>query len=307
MAQSTALLRIGTRGSPLALVQARAVKARLAAALGADENDIELVVIKTSGDTIQDRPLSEEGGKGLFTKEIEEALIEKRVDLAVHSTKDLPTVLPRGLLLAAYLEREDPRDVFISRKAKSLKDLPKGATLGTASLRRQAIAKRLRPDLQVTPLRGNVETRLRKLGEGQVDAMILALAGMKRLGLVAHATRIMETEEFLPAVGQGAIGVEARADDARVRETLARIDHADTSTAVACERAFLAELDGSCKTPIAGHAAVSGDTVQFRGLIARPDGSAAFDIAGTGRSADAATIGADSGRTLKHRAGPGFF
>jgi hydroxymethylbilane synthase len=307
MAQSIAVLRVGTRGSPLALVQARAVAARLAAALGAKEQEIELVVIRTSGDLIQDRPLTEEGGKGLFTKEIEQALLDARVDVAVHSAKDMPTVLPKGLMLAACLEREDPRDVFISRKADSLAELPKGATLGTASLRRQAIAKRLRPDLRVVPLRGNVETRLRKLDEGQVDATILALAGMKRLDLVAHATMIMSAEEFLPAVGQGAIGIEAREGDTRVREWLSRIDHADTSAAVACERAFLAELDGSCRTPIAGHATVSGDTVQFRGLLARPDGSAAHDIAGTGHRKDVVAIGAEAGRDLKHRAGPGFF
>jgi hydroxymethylbilane synthase len=307
MAQSTALFRIGTRGSPLALVQARTVRARLAAALGAKDEEIALVIIRTSGDTIQDRPLAEEGGKGLFTKEIEEALLDRRVDLAVHSAKDMPTISQAGLMLAACLEREDPRDVFISRKARMLAELPHGATLGTASLRRQAIAKRLRPDLQVTPLRGNVETRLRKLDEGHVDATILALAGMKRLGLTEHATRIMTAEEFLPACGQGAIGIEARADDTRVREALARIDDADTSTAVACERAFLAELDGSCKTPIGGHASVSGDAVEFRGLIARPDGKAAHDIAGHGHAKDAVTIGTDAGRELKHRAGPGFF
>jgi hydroxymethylbilane synthase len=307
MAQSTALLRIGTRGSPLALVQARAVRARLAAALGAKDDDIELVIIKTSGDTIQDRPLAEEGGKGLFTKEIEEALLAGRVDLAVHSAKDMPTLSQPGLMLAACLEREDPRDVFISRKAKALNELPRGATLGTASLRRQAIAKRLRPDLNVVPLRGNVETRLRKLDEGQVDATLLALAGLKRLGLAQHATCIMDANEFLPAVGQGAIGIEARADDMRVRDMLARIDHADTSAAVACERAFLAALDGSCKTPIAGHAIVAEDTVEFRGLIARPDGGAAHDIAGHGSRKDAIAIGADAGRELKHRAGPGFF
>ena len=307
MAQSTALLRIGTRGSPLALVQARTVRARLAGALGAKEDDIELVVIRTSGDTIQDRPLAEEGGKGLFTKEIEEALLATKVDLAVHSSKDMPTFSQPGLMLAACLEREDPRDVFISRKAKSIGELPRGATLGTASLRRQAIAMRLRPDLKVTPLRGNVETRLRKLDEGQVDATLLALAGLKRLGLAQHATRIMDVNEFLPAVGQGAIGIEARADDTRVRDMLARIDHADTSAAIACERAFLAALDGSCKTPIAGHATVSGDTIEFRGLIARPDGGAAHDIAGHGSRKDAIVIGADAGRELKHRAGPGFF
>ena len=234
MVQSSAAapLRIGTRGSPLALVQARTVRARLAAALGVDEAAIELVIIRTSGDAIQDRPLAEVGGKGLFTKEIEEALLDGRIDLAVHSAKDMPTVLPPGLMLAACLEREDPRDVFISRKAGSLAELPQGATLGTASLRRQAIAKRARGDLRVVPLRGNVETRLRKLDAGEMDATILALAGMKRLGLTQHATKIMSTDEFLPAVGQGAIGIEARADDARTRETLARINHADTSTAL---------------------------------------------------------------------------
>lgn len=307
MAQSKVSLRIGTRGSPLALVQARAVRSRLAAAAGVSEDAIELIVIRTTGDTIQDRPLAEEGGKGLFTKEIEEALLDGRVDLAVHSAKDMPTVLPEGLVLAACLEREDPRDVFISRKARSLAELPRGASLGTASLRRQAIAKRTRPDLRVTPLRGNVETRLRKLDTGEVDATVLALAGLKRLGLTEHATDIMSADRFLPAVGQGAIGIETREDNKRVRDVLARVDHDDTSTAIACERAFLAALDGSCKTPIGGHATVSGDAVQFRGLIARPDGSAAHDIAGTGKRNDSAIIGAEAGRELKHRAGPGFF
>ena len=307
MAQSTVSLRIGTRGSPLALVQARAVRSRLAAVAGVKEDTIELAVIRTTGDIIQDRTLAEEGGKGLFTKEIEEALLDRRVDIAVHSAKDMPTLLPEGLLLAACLEREDPRDVFISRKARAFSELPPGARLGTTSPRRQAIAKRIRADLEIVPLRGNVETRLRKLDDGDVDATLLALAGLKRLDLVAHATDIMSAEEFLPAVGQGAIGIEARAGDTRIRDLLARIDHAETSTAVACERAFLAALDGSCKTPIAGHATISGDAVQFRGLIARTDGSAAHDIGGTGHRKDAATIGADAGRELKHRVGPGFF
>jgi hydroxymethylbilane synthase len=307
MAQSTASLRIGTRGSPLALVQARMVRSRLAAATAVSEDTIELVIIRTSGDTIQDRSLADEGGKGLFTKEIEEALLDRRVDLAVHSAKDMPTVLPEGLVLAACLEREDPRDVFISHRARSLAELPRGASLGTASLRRQAIARRARPDLRVSPLRGNVETRLRKLEAGFVDATLLALAGLKRLGLVEHATNIMSADEFLPAVGQGAIAIEAREDDKRMSDILAGIDHVDTSTAINCERAFLAALDGSCKTPIAGHATVAGDTVHFRGLIARPDGSAAHDIAGTGSRKDAATIGTEAGRELKHRGGPGFF
>ena len=301
------VLRVGTRGSPLALVQARTVRARLAVALGVSEDAIEIKIIRTSGDAIQDRPLAEVGGKGLFTKEIEEALLDGRIDLAVHSAKDMPTVLPAGLMLAACLEREDPRDVFISHKGKSFAELPQGAVLGTASLRRQAIAMRLRPDLRVVPLRGNVETRLRKLTDGEVDATILALAGLKRLGLVQHATAIMSAEEFLPAVAQGAIGLEARENDQRARDILARIDHADTSTAIACERAFLAELDGSCKTPIAGHATLSGDALQFRGLLARPDGTAAHDIAGAGHRKDAIKIGAEAGHELKRCAGPNFF
>ena len=199
--------------------------ARLAAAAGLEEGAIELVVIRTTGDTIQDRPLAEEGGKGLFTKEIEEALLNRGVDLAVHSAKDMPTVLPDGLVLAACLEREDPRDVFISCKARSLSDLARGASLGTASLRRQAIAKRARPDLRVLPLRGNVETRLRKLDAGEVDATILALAGLKRLGLSDRATVVMSADEFLPAAGQGAIGIETREDNKGVRDILARVDH----------------------------------------------------------------------------------
>ena len=301
------MLRIGTRGSPLALVQARMVQARLAAALGVDVGAIELATIRTSGDVIQDRPLAEEGGKGLFTKEIEEALLDGRIDLAVHSAKDMPTLLPQGLMLAACLEREDARDVFISRKAPSLDALPHGAALGTTSPRRQAIAKRMRPDLRVVPLRGNVETRLRKLDEGQADAIILALAGLKRLGLQAQATKVMSVEEFLPAAAQGAIGIEAREKDSRVRDMLARIDHAETSVAVACERTFLAELDGSCRTPIAGHATLSGRVLHFRGLIVKPDGSAAHETAVAGAIEDAATIGADAGRALRQYAGPGFF
>ena len=308
MTQSgTPILRIGTRGSPLALVQAHSVRAQLALNLGTNKDSIEIVVIRTSGDAIQDRPLSEVGGKGLFTKEIEEALLGNRVDIAVHSAKDMPTMSQPGLTLAACLEREDPRDAFISRSARSLMDLPRGATMGTASLRRQAITMAIRPDLRVVPLRGNVETRLRKLDSGEFDATLLAMAGLKRLGLTEHATHVMSVEEFLPAVAQGAIGLEARTDDKRTRDILARIDHADTSIAVSCERAFLAELDGSCKTPIAGHATLQGNTLHFRGLIARPDGGAAHDIAGNGHLRDAVQIGEEAGRELKHAAGPRFF
>jgi hydroxymethylbilane synthase len=306
MAQS-APLRIGTRGSPLALWQARAVRERLAAVTGRDSETIELKVIKTTGDTIVDRPLAEEGGKGLFTKEIEEALLRGDIDLAVHSAKDMPTILPPGLAIAACLEREDPRDVFISSKAKSIAGLPRGAKVGTASLRRQAIMKRMRPDLDVAPLRGNVETRLRKLDAGEADAIILALAGLRRLGLEMRATTIMSADEFLPAAGQGAIAIETREGDEATRGLLAKVDHADTSIALACERAFLEALDGSCRTPIGAHATVEGAAIHFRGLIARPDGSAAHDTAAMGRRADAAALGAECGHQLRKRAGPGFF
>jgi hydroxymethylbilane synthase len=308
MTQSaTPILRIGTRGSPLALVQARTVAAKLASALGIALDTIELKIIRTTGDAIQDRPLAEEGGKGLFTKEIEEALLDGRIDLAVHSAKDMPTILPPGLMLAACLEREDSRDVFISLKAGSLATLPQGASLGTTSPRRQAIAKRARPDLKIVPMRGNVETRLRKLADGECDATILALAGLKRLGLEGKATKIMSMDEFLPAAGQGAIGIELRESDTRTRDMVARIDHADTLVAVACERAFLAVLDGSCKTPISAHTTVTGSAINFRGLIARPDGSAAHDITGGGSRTDAIKIGTEAGRELKRQAGPSFF
>ena len=308
MAQSSGIiLRLGTRGSPLALAQARMVRQALAKAHGLDPERIALEVIRTSGDRIQDRPLAEVGGKGLFTKEIEEALAAGAIDLAVHSSKDMPTVLPPGLVLSAFLEREDPRDVFISRKAKSIAELPRGATVGTASLRRQAMVKRRRPDLTIVPLRGNVETRLRKLDDGVADATLLALAGLKRLGLADAATAILDVDEFLPAVGQGAIGIETRADDTRTREMLDSINHADTFSALAAERAFLAVLDGSCRTPIGGHATVSGGRLRFRGMIVKPDGSEAFEATREGDVREAEKLGADAGGELKGRAGPDFF
>jgi hydroxymethylbilane synthase len=302
----TSVLRIGSRGSPLALVQAREVQSRLAAACGLPAARIAIKTIRTSGDLIPG-PLAEAGGKGLFTKEIEEVLLAGAIDLAVHSSKDMPAVLPAGLMLSAFLPREDARDAFVSRKAEKLQDLPNGAVVGTASPRRQALVKRLRPDLVIVPLRGNVETRLRKIEAGDADATVLALAGLKRLGLAAAARAIFDIEEFLPAVGQGAIGIETRADDSRTRALLAAIDDPDTATALAAERAFLAVLDGTCRTPIAGHARVSGDTLRFRGLIAKIDGSEALEVLREGRRADAATLGADAGRELKGRAGPGFF
>jgi hydroxymethylbilane synthase len=309
MAQSLGrpLLRIGTRGSPLALAQAGELRARLAAANGLEEACIGVEVIRTTGDRIQDRPLAEAGGKGLFTKEIEEALLAGEVDLAVHSAKDLPTWLPDGLALVGCLPREDVRDVFVSRKAATIAQLPQGAVVGTASLRRQALVKRLRPDLRVVPFRGNVDTRLRKLDEGVVDATLLALAGLKRLGRTDVATMLLSAHEFPPAVGQGAIAVEARAADVRTRQLVQAVDHADTSVALTTERAFLAALDGSCRTPIAGWAQVEGDRLTFRGLIIRPDGSEVRETTRTGSLAEAAALGADAGRELKRSAPADFF
>ncbi len=307
MAQSSIVLRIGTRGSPLALAQAHEVRRRLAAAHGFDESAVEIVVIRTTGDMIQDRPLSEAGGKGLFTKEIEQALLAGSVDVAVHSSKDVPTYLPDGLTMTAYLPREDVRDAFISTKARTFAELPAGAVVGTASLRRQALAKRLRPDLSVVPLRGNVQTRLKKLAAGEVDATLLAVAGLNRLGMAQEATSILPEDDFLPAVGQGAIGLETRADDTRTRNMLAPVNHADTATALDAERAFLAVLDGSCRTPIAGHATVSGEGIRFRGLVLRPDGSEAYETSRNGSRSVAAALGTDAGRELKSRLPADFF
>jgi hydroxymethylbilane synthase len=305
--QEPPILRIGSRGSPLALAQAREVKLHLAALAGLDDDRIEVKVIRTTGDAIQDRPLAAAGGKGLFTKEIEEALLSGVIDLAVHSTKDMPTVLPPGLVLAGFLPREDARDAFVSRKAPGLDALPEGAVVGTASLRRQAMVKRRRPDLDVVTLRGNVETRLRKLDASEADATVLAVAGLKRLGLLSAVTAILEADEFLPAVGQGAIGMETRANDDARRALVAAIADADTATAIAAERAFLGVLDGSCRTPIGGHARLSGDTIRFRGMIIRPDGTEAFEVFREGHRDDAAKLGADAGRELKERGGAGFF
>jgi len=310
MAQSssgTSILRIGSRGSPLALVQAREALRRLSAACGLAADEIEIKIIRTTGDAIQDRPLAEAGGKGLFTREIEEALLSGTIDLAVHSSKDMPTVLPPGLVLAAFLPREDARDAFVSRKAKTLRELPQGAVVGTASPRRQALVKRLRPDLSVVPLRGNVETRLRKLEAGEADATLLAIAGLKRLGLLSAATAVLGIDEFLPAVGQGAIGIETRADDGATRALVAKVSDADTATALAAERAFLAVLDGSCRTPIGGHAHVREGVVRFRGIIVKPDGSEAFEVLREGSRDEAAALGADAGGELKARAGADFF
>jgi hydroxymethylbilane synthase len=303
----TSILRIGSRGSPLALAQAREVKARLAAAAGLDPARIEVKIFRTTGDAVIDRPLADAGGKGLFTKEIEEALLAGAIDLAVHSSKDLPTFLPAGLEIAGFLPREDARDVFISRQAKTLADLPPGARVGTASPRRQAMIKRIRPDVSVVMLRGNVETRLRKLDSGEVDATLLAAAGLKRLGLLSAATAILDVDYFLPAVGQGAIAIETRTDDQKTRNLVTLVNDADTATALTAERAFLAILDGSCRTPIGGHAQVSGASVRFRGMILKPDGSDALEVMREGSPALAAELGADAGRELRNRAPADFF
>jgi hydroxymethylbilane synthase len=301
------LATIGTRGSPLAQAQAHEVRDRLARAHEVAPERIAIRTIRTSGDAIQDRPLFEVGGMGLFTKEIEEALLAGSIDLAVHSSKDVPTFLPDATWLPAFLPREDVRDAFISPRAGSLNDLPAGSIVGTASLRRQAMVLRLRPDLKVSVIRGNVETRLRKLATGEADATLLALAGMKRLGLQDKATRILETEEFLPAVGQGAIAIESRRDDDRINTFVKAIGDPDAEVALTAERSFLALLDGSCRTPIGGHCRVNGDRIHFRGLIISPDGKESFETTRDGARADAAALGADAAHELRERAGEKFF
>jgi hydroxymethylbilane synthase len=295
---------IGTRASPLALAQAEETRARLAATVGLAPEALPLLPLTTTGDKIQDRALSEAGGKGLFTKELDAALFAGSADLTVHSAKDLPTELPEGLVVAGYLPREDVRDVFISRRADSLMSLPAGAVVGSASLRRQAQILRARPDLKVTLLRGNVATRLARLDEGRVDATLLALAGLKRLGKADVVTAILDTDAFLPAVGQGAIALVARADDTAVLAAAASIADHDTGIALAAERAFLKVLDGSCRTPIAGHATVNGGRLRFRGLLLAPDGSRSVAVAREGAAGDAAALGEDAGRAVINEAGP---
>ena len=298
-------LRIGTRGSPLALAQAHEVRGRLMAAHGLPEAAFEIVVIRTTGDRVQDRPLSELGGKGLFTREIEEALTGGRIDIAVHSMKDMPTLQPEGLAITCCLPREDPRDALVG--AARLADLPAGSVVGTSSLRRRAQVLLARPDLGVVEFRGSVETRLRKLGEGVAAATFLAMAGLRRLGLDAVPRAPLAPEEMLPAVAQGIVGIEQRIGDERVAALLAPIHDAATGVRFAAERAFLAGLDGSCQTPIAGLAELSGDRLTFRGEILRPDGSERLDHALAGGAGDAAAMGAEAAAVLRGRAGPGFF
>jgi len=305
---TTPLLRIGTRASPLALAQTNQVRQRLAAAHPAlaPDADGEIVPIRTTGDRIQDRTLAELGGKGLFTKEIEEALLEGSIDMAVHSMKDMPTRLPDGLVLGCFCERADPRDVLIAGEAKSIAELPAGALIGTASLRRQALLRHRRPDLVVVPLRGNVQTRLRKLAEGEVQGTLLARAGLDRLGRhdLGHAVPI---DEILPAVGQGAICVEHADGNDRVAALLEPINHWPTAQCVQAEHALLAVLDGSCRTPIAAFAQISGERMRFRALIAKPDGTVVHGTERNGGVGDGIAMGRDAADELKARGGPGFF
>jgi hydroxymethylbilane synthase len=304
------LLRIGTRGSALALVQAAELRQRLAQAhaeLAAPEA-IETVTIKTTGDRVADRSLAPLGGKGLFTKELEEALLAGAIDCAVHSAKDLPSLLPPGLALTCHLPREDPRDAFFSLKAASLAELPPGAVVGTSSPRRHAQVLHARPDLRVVPLRGNVDTRLNKLEAGAIDATLLAVAGVKRLGLADRITRILPAEEILPAVAQGAIGIESRAGDARIRRWLDALDDRATAACVTAERAVMAAIEGSCRTPMAALAELGADgMLSLRALIIRPDGSECRTAARRGAASQAAMLGAAAGEELRRRGGPGFF
>lgn len=300
-------VRIGTRGSPLALAQAHEVRARLMAAHGGREDDYPITIIKTSGDMILDRPLAEIGGKGLFTKEIEDALHARSIDLAVHSMKDVQTALPDGLWIGAVLEREDVRDAFISLKYGSLADLPAGANVGTSSLRREAQVRRVRPDLHVVGFRGNVQTRLRKLADGVADATFLACAGLNRLGMSQHITQAIATDVMLPAVAQGAIAIEIRTEDDQTQRLLAPLNHAATAARVTAERAFLTRLEGSCRTPIAGLAEVNGETLSFHGLLLTTDGREMREAKTDGPLTDAWRIGDEAGRRVLADAGPQFF
>jgi hydroxymethylbilane synthase len=301
-------LRIGTRGSPMALHQTGLVRDRLVAAHPelALAGAIEVATIRTTGDRVQDRLLAEIGGKGLFAKEIEEALIAGRIDLAVHSLKDLETWLPAGLVIACVLPRDDPRDAFLSAKWSSLAGLPEGVKVGTASLRRQAQLLRLRPDLAIVPIRGNVNTRMRKLEAGEIDALVLALCGLDRLNYVRRATEILPREVMLPAVGQGALAIECRADDGPVRGLVEALHDPLSDACVRAERAMLAALDGSCRTPIAGLAEIVGSRLTLEGLLLKPDGTGEVRGRRGGAIGNAEALGTELGSELRKQAGPGF-
>ncbi len=311
MPSPNAPLKIGTRGSPLALAQAFETRSRLMAAFDLPEEAFEIVVIKTSGDNAAliaaDKPLKEVGGKGLFTKEIEEAMLAGSIDIAVHSMKDMPTLQPEGLILDCYLPREDTRDAFVSMKYTSLAELPEGAVVGTSSLRRRAQLSARRPDLKMVEFRGNVQTRMKKLGEGVADATFLALAGLNRLGMSEVAKSAIEPEDMLPAVAQGCIGIERREADSRAKMMLDAIHHAPSGLRLACERSFLLTLDGSCETPIGGLSVLEGDQIWLRGEILRPDGSETITGEIRGPAADGVALGAELAKQLLAKAPADFF
>jgi hydroxymethylbilane synthase len=299
-------LRIGTRGSPLALAQANLVARLLSERHGVPVEDIAIQVITTSGDRLTDRPLSEAGGKGLFSKEIEAAILAGEVDLGVHSSKDMATVLPEGLVLSTFLQREDVRDAFVSHKYASLAEMPGGTRLGTSSIRRAAQMLRERPDVTIVPFRGNVDTRLRKLEQGIADATLLAAAGLNRLGKSSHIRSYIDPRRFPPAPAQGAIGLEHRRDDERTANLVAPLNHGATATAIAAERALLAELDGSCRTPIGAFTELNETSCTVHGEILSPDGAEAFTASLSGTPADAKALGSELGRKLLGLAGPDF-
>ena len=299
--------KIGTRGSPLALWQAHETRRSLMAAFDLPEAAFEIVVIKVLGDQILDKALKDIGGKGLFTREIEEALLDSGIDVAVHSMKDMPTLQPEGLVLDCYLPREDVRDGFVSPSVPALMDLPLGAVVGSSSLRRRAQLAHRRPDLRLVEFRGNVQTRMKKLQDGVAVATFLAMAGLNRLGMAHMARAAISVDEMLPAVAQGAIGIERRIADKRAEHMLAAIHHTPTGQRLRAERAFLLRLDGSCETPIAGLAVLDGDQVWLRGEILRPDGSKVITGQLRGAVADGAGLGTDLAAELLGRAGPGFF
>ncbi|WP_420861198.1 hydroxymethylbilane synthase [Algirhabdus cladophorae] len=303
----SAPLNIGTRGSPLALAQAYETRMRLMAAFDLPEAAFEIVVIKTTGDKIIDRPLKEIGGKGLFTREIEQDMLSGKIDIAVHSMKDMPVLQPEGLLLDTYLPREDVRDAFIALDGGKLADLPHGATVGTSSLRRKAQLLNYRPDLNIVEFRGNLQTRLKKLGDGVAEATFLAMAGLRRLKMDDVPRTAIEVTQMLPAVAQGAIGIERRADDLRAAEMLEAIHDGPTGQRLAAERAFLAALDGSCETPIGGLAVLDGGTVKLRGEILRVDGSEVLTDAGDAPIEDGPELGTQMANTLRSQAPDDFF
>ena len=300
-------LKIGTRGSPLALAQARETRARLAHAFDLHQEAFEIVVIKTTGDAILDRPLKEIGGKGLFTREIEDDMLAGKIDIAVHSMKDMPVLQPEGLVLETYLPREDVRDAFVSPHAKAIADLVEGELVGTSSLRRKAQLLNRRPDLNVVEFRGNVQTRLKKLEGGVAKCTFLAMAGLNRLGMDQVPATAIDVDDMLPAVAQGAIGIERRQDDTRIAEMLEAIHHGPTGQRLTCERAYLAALDGSCETPIAGLSELSDGTITLWAEILRPDGSDALSDSQTASVEDGAAMGHEVAIRLAERAPKDFF